>query len=279
MNQRRNTLAVSLLIASLLPITVNAHGRWVVPSHTMLTGNKPHTITVDMSISNELFKPDYGFIPLIPHEGQQKGPPPAQLNLIGPNDTKVSNIPFEYFVRKSVGAIELTQDGTHLISLQQAPVTFRLYTNDKGKRARAWGLDSALPDNSKHVTRYSMQSNLLSFVSRNKLTSAPLIKKGLEIANGSHPNDLFAGETARFQLLFNGNPVRKGHSLTVVRGETRYRNDRQVFEIETDNQGWFEFTWPNSGLYLVETELDVNDEQDALTNKYALFVTLEVAPE
>ena len=273
-------IGIALLISATLFVSrAEAHGRWVVPSHTMLTGETPHTITLDMSISNELFKPDYGFIPIDKSKDQSKGPPPAALAIVTPAGQFKGNLPFTYLVRKSVGAVELTENGTYLLTLQQAPVQFRMYKTASGKRARAWGFDSPLPAASQDIQRYQMHSNLLSFVSRNQLTDAPLLNSGLEIGFDSHPNELFAGETARFQLLFNGKPLAKRHDISIVRGATRYRNDRFIASITTDDNGWFDYTWPEAGMYLIEGELDVAVNGGKLVEKYALFVTLEVAPE
>jgi len=245
----------------------------------MLTGDKAHTINVDMSISNELFQPDYAFIPLDPSLDQSKGPPPASLNMIEATGEMRVNLPFHNLVRKSVAVIDITQQGTQLIYLQQRPVEFRMYQTEEGKKARAWGLHSPLPETAKNVEAYRMKSNLMSWVSRNGLTTPKTLNKGLEIAAGSHPNDLFVTETSRFQLHLNGKPLKQPIELAVLQGNTRYRNDRKIKKVVSDDNGWFSFTWQQAGVYLIEAELDLNADNDGIITRHALFVTLEVNPQ
>ncbi len=54
------------LILSLYSLGANAHGRWIVPSHTILSGENPEYVSLDFSISNDIFHPDipYGGKPL-----------------------------------------------------------------------------------------------------------------------------------------------------------------------------------------------------------------------
>ena len=40
-----------------------AHARWLMPSHTSLSGEKTHYVMIDASISNELFSPDKAYRP------------------------------------------------------------------------------------------------------------------------------------------------------------------------------------------------------------------------
>ena len=257
-----------------------SHGRWLVPSHLMLSGENPHTITVDMSISNELFKPDHGFLSKKPDSKQ--GPPVSVLNMIGPDSTASVGLPFTYLKRKSVGAIELTQDGTHHIYLAQAPVHYTNFVRADGKPWRAWGPRHLveLPEGATNPKAYKMLSTINSYVSRNKLSEPKLIGRGLELKAAEHPNDLFVGETSRFQLLFNGTPLASPTELLVVREGTRYRNDRETLAVTTNQQGWFDVSWQKPGMYLIETEIDMpSTKDDADIIRYALYTTLEVNPE
>jgi len=116
-------------------------------------------------------------------------------------------------------------------------------------------------------------------VSRNKMTKPVSFSIGLELLAESHPNDLFVGESARFQLQLNGKPVDKAVSIDVVEGNTRYRNERKTQKITTDKNGWFEIKWQVAGMYLIETEFDMPSKEVGIDiDKYSLFTTLEVNP-
>ena len=56
--------------------------------------------------------------------------------------------------------------------------------------------------------------------------------KGLEFAPVTHPDELVAGETAKFQFLIDGKPA-AGLKVTVIPGGKRYRNDEGAIELTT----------------------------------------------
>lgn len=270
-------IAAALLLVTQL---VHSHGRWILPSHTQLSGDKSQVITLDMSISNELFQGDYGFLYSVPKG--HKGPPPASLNMLTPNGKVVNKLPFEYFTRKSVGQAKLEQNGTYLFNLLQEPLYFVTYTDTKGKFGRAFGKRAQvkLPANAQNISAVQMISNITSYVSRNGQTTPPLIEQGLSLGKGTHPNDLFVGEKAQLQLLFNGKPVKAGVNVQLIPGGTRYRNDREVHQLTTDDKGMIEFAWNKAGIWLLEAEQEKPGKApDIDTEIYALYTTLEVNPE
>ncbi|MDX1361283.1 MAG: DUF4198 domain-containing protein, partial [Pseudoalteromonas tetraodonis] len=104
--------------------------------------------------------------------------------------------------------------------------------------------------------------------------------QGLELSGPTHPNDLFVGEQARFQLISDGKPVGEGIEVSILKGDTRYRNERGEIKVTTDKNGMFSTTWKEPGLYLIETSQKVTvNEKDVDASRYVLFTTLEVAPE
>ena len=76
----------------------------------------------------------------------------------------------------------------------------------------------------------------------------------------THPNDLYAGEAAKFRFLLDGQPAAK-LELEIVAGGTRYRDHQEEIKLTTDAQGEFSVTWPQAGMYWLETSL-----QDAKTS-------------
>ena len=104
--------------------------------------------------------------------------------------------------------------------------------------------------------------------------------KGIELVPLTHPNDLFAGEAAKFRVLVDGEPT-EGVEFEIVRGETRYRNAQDEIKAVTDAKGEFTVTWPAPGMYWLEAT-----RQDAKTSlpqarqrRLSYVATLEVLPQ
>ncbi len=280
------TASIAALIAmQALSNTASAHARWVLPSHTNLTGNKPHTITVDMSISNDLFAPTHGFI--MKSQGS-KNPyiTPAELTMITPDKTTVSDIPFINFNVKAVGKISLEQSGTHYIRLKQDPVFFTTYNNKDNSHGKAFGknvfktsADAKVPAGVSNVERVRYLPTLDTFVSRNGMSKQQYFGKGLEIRTAGHPNDLFVGEVTKFQLYLNGKAITESSTIDVIQGGTRHRNDRNIEKVTSNKKGWFDVKWNQSGMYLIETEYSVKSTQKHIdVDTYSMFSTFEVNP-
>ena len=96
----------------------------------------------------------------------------------------------------------------------------------------------------------------------------------------THPNDLFAGEEARFRVLVDGKPA-AGLEFEIVRGETRYRNAQDEIKATTDAKGELTVTWPEAGMYWLETgtEDDKTSIPQAEKRRLSYVVTLEVLPQ
>ncbi len=60
--------------------------------------------------------------------------------------------------------------------------------------------------------------------------------KGIELVPVTHPNDLFAGETATFQFLLDGKPA-AGLPVTVIPGGIRYRDQLNDMKVKTGADG------------------------------------------
>ncbi len=204
-----------------------AHGRWLVPSHTVVSGSEPTFVSLDMSISNDVFHSDspYGGKPLHAiHNASKteraqtsenvhplaKVAESTRLATIEPNGQKDDSATIINFGRKSVTAVKLEQNGTYYFGVQQIPVTYISFTHANGEPGRVWGSgDKAsrqLPKDAQSVNRVQLLNRVETYVTRNQSTPIPLQKEGLALRFDQHPNDLFAKEQATFTLLFNGNP-------------------------------------------------------------------------
>ena len=278
-NLLKTALIGALSLSALVSTSASAHARWLLPSHTSLSGDKAHYVMIDASISNQIFAPDKAFKP------KEKGAEydDTLLMALAPNGEPVSDTIRAYYLkRKSSAAVSLNEEGTYHIAMTQTPRYMTFYKNTQGKRKRVFGKKSEakLPSDATQIKTTKMISTVDTFVSRNGTSKPAMLGKGLELSGPTHPNDLFAGETAKFQLLQDGKPAEAGIEVSILKGDTRYRNVRGEVKVTTDKNGFFTATWKKPGLYLIETSSDFDsDEEGVDAGRYALFTTLEVAPE
>lgn len=294
------TRLVVFFILVLVSLNCLAHSRWIVPSHTVISGAETSAVAFDMSISNDIFHPDnpYGGVPpsAIENgttEADNKEPlhPLAEiakstrLQVTMPDgsvdlDSKIINLG-----RKSVSAFELAQNGTYRFDLIQKPIVFTTFKTNNDGHGRLFGkledVKSKLPDGARDVKEVNLLNRVRTYVSRNAPTQkniAPL-SRGLDIKFGAHPNDLFANEPASVRLLMDGEPL-ADTEIKITQAGTRFRNNRNVITITTDKKGNGLVSWPEAGLFLLEVEVEVaNSSSDKNLEMHTLYVTLEVFPE
>ncbi len=75
--------------------------------------------------------------------------------------------------------------------------------------------------------------------------------KGLEFVPVTHPNDLLAGETAKFRFLMDGKP-QSDMEVSLIPGSIRYRDQLGEIKTITDADGYISVKWPAPGLYWME---------------------------
>lgn len=277
-NLLKSAFIGALTFTALASSYANAHAQWLVPSHTSLSGDKAHYVMIDASISNEIFSADKAYRP------KEKG---AEYddNLImalNPDGKPVSDkIRAYYLQRKNSAAVKLSGEGTYHIAMKREPRLMTFYKDANGERGRVFaGKDSKdIPAGATDVKTIKAFSTVDTFVSRNGTSKPALLGQGLELSGPTHPNDLFVGEQARFQLLKDGKPA-ANIELAILKGDTRYRNERNEVKVTTDNNGFFTNTWQHPGLYLIEASTtEEPTEKDIDSVRYSLFTTLDVAPE
>ncbi|MDZ7922936.1 MAG: DUF4198 domain-containing protein [Marinagarivorans sp.] len=299
--------AVAVIVGVSISHLAFAHGRWIIPSHSILSGEQPAYVSVDMSISNDFFHPDipYGGKPLMPlpptkvdekdHAAvvmaerlkrMQKVMDTTQLKVVFPNGQQKSDYAIVDLGRKSASAVYLDYAGTYRLELTQDPVLITLFENADGKAGREFGspteVKDLLPEGAKSIKFMRVSHRVNTYITLNDVTKTALKPegKGLEIQFITHPNALFVGEKMRGQLLFNGKPVPEPITLHVTRNDTRYRNQRDEQKITIKADGKFEIPWKTAGLYVVEAEYtDKKPHPEIDLDNYALYSTFEVNPE
>lgn len=277
---------VSLIAATLLlgwASLSQAHGRYVVPSHTLVSGDKPQSISLTASISNDMFHPDK---PLGNEAGGKVNSFLQSLfetlnsGVVQP-DGSIQPMQWQAYQRFSASDLTLKQSGTYRVQLVQPETHMVTFKNAKGERDRRFGKETQLPDGATSITHRTIASNVVVYISHNEISDVPTTGKGLELAGNTHPNDLFAGEEASFAITFNGKPLTSAAKLHLVKGGTRYRNQRNDVELQTSDTGEFTLLLKEPGMYWLEVEYSRKGGHNSGVDVHhnTLYLTLEVFPE
>ena len=288
--------ALVLAIAALAPLSASAHKQWIIPSQAVVNGNDVW-VTFDGAVSNQLFFPDH--VPMRLDNVTAIGPDGRPVELKNAGTGKY----------RSTFDLQLQQTGTYRISNVNAGLSARWDTPEslaakakaeaEGKPSSGPGappetrggflrnatpaeLASKVPADAKNLQVTEGSSRVETFVTNgapNETALAPT-GKGIELAPVTHPNDLFAGEEATFRVLVDGKPA-AGLEFEIVRGGTRYRNAQDDLKATTDAEGLLKVTWPEPGMYWLETSVedDRTTVAQATQRRLVYVATLEVLPQ
>ncbi|SMF39858.1 Uncharacterized conserved protein, contains GH25 family domain [Alteromonadaceae bacterium Bs31] len=290
-----STSAVCVLaINSLYTVPANAHSRWVIPSHTVVSGDKPMSISLDYSISNDIFHPDIalgGASLSGEKQTKEQGANPmaalmmqTQASVVTPVGEIIS-LSSVNLGRKTSTFFTADKAGTYRVEISQPAIDVTLYKTDKGEAQRLFGtyeaVKSRLPKDANAIDALQFINRIQTFVTHNEISTKNLRPsgEGLELTHGTHPNELFALEQTRYQLMLNGRPIgdNKNSHVKITKAGTRFRNQRASLQPSISSKGEFQITWPEAGVYLLEADYEIESESGKVV--YALFLTLEVHPE
>lgn len=268
-----------LLVATALlsiPAAVSAHRGWLLPSGTIFSGTDSW-VTVDAAVSNDLFFFDHQPMRLDAMKVWQPDGTPGQLQ---------NGSTGRY---RSVFDVKLDKPGTWKIGSENSAVMGSFKVNGEEKRIGRRG--PPRPDMPPPLTVADIPANatdvkLTEIVNRNEIfvtAGAPTttvfkpINKGLELSPVTHPDELVAGEPAKFRFLVDGKPA-ANLKVTVIPGGKRYRDSENAMDLTTDAQGLLTVTWPAAGMYwLNATATDSNTTTPRATERRLGYVTtLEV---
>lgn len=256
---------------ALLPLAALAHKAWLLPSQTVIAGDKA-AITVDAAVSNDLFY--FNHVPL-----QTTG-----LVITAPDGSRVDaqNLATGRF--RTVFDVPLAQEGTYRLAV----VNNGLFASWKeGNQPRRWRGDAAtfareVPANAQDLQVSQSASRVETFVTHGAPTRTALTPSGvgIELDPVTHPNDLFAGEEATFRVLLDGKP-QAGLEVEIVRGGTRYRDAQEELKATTNAAGLFKIRWPQPGMYWLSIAgSDGNTSiPQAKQRRLSYVATLEILPQ
>ncbi len=269
----KRSLAVAVVLASVVPATALAHKAWLQPSQTVIAGANPW-ITVDAAVSNDLFY--FNHVPL-----RTEG-----LVITAPDGSVVEAQNMATGKYRTVFDVELKQQGTYRIATLNKSLMVRWEGADGkpgGLRgAKPEDLATQVPKDAKNLQVSQSVGRVETFVTNGSPNDTALkaTGEGIELLPVTHPNDLFAGEAATFKLLVDGKPA-TGLELEITRGGTRYRNAQEEIKVTTDASGQFSVTWPEAGMYWLETgtQDDKTTVPQAKQRRLSYVATLEVLPQ
>ncbi|MGE6531744.1 DUF4198 domain-containing protein [Pseudomonas sp. NPDC077382] len=283
----------ALALAVCLPLSAQAHRAWMLPSATVLSGEDPW-VTVDAAVSNDLFYFEHfplrlkgiGDLDNAPAGGPpgMRPRPVPELQLIAPDGSQLKAENGSLGRYRSTFDLHLTLKGTYKLAVANEGL-FASW-NEDGKQQRWMGNPGSfakdVPTNAETLKVSQTSNRMEVFVTSGNPTRDVLkpTGKGLELSPVTHPNDLFAGETAEFVFLLDGKPA-ADVAISVIPGGNRYRDELGEIKATTDAQGKVSITWPDAGMYWLEAELtsEKGISKPATERRASYSATLEVLPQ
>ena len=270
----RLLIAASAALALSAAAPAQAHRQWMLPSSTVLSGDDVW-VTVDAAVSNDLF--------YFEHQ-------PLRLDAVKAWAPDGSEAPIENKATgryRSTFDVHLTQKGTWRIA-SVADMLMGSYDLD-GRTERlprgttAANLAERLPAGATNVRTAEANNRNEIFVTVGEPTTTLFTPtgKGIELVPVTHPNDLFADETATFQFLLDGKPA-AGLPVTVIPGGIRYRDQLGQIDLKTGADGTVAINWPEPGMYWLNVTTPQAEREEGaggpppLARRASYVTTLEV---
>lgn len=265
---KKTCLGIAIGLLAFAPAAFAARA-WLLPSQTILA-RSGGWVTFDAANSDDLFSFNQGAMPI------------DALSVTTPDGQPVTPQNVAKGRTRSSFDLELRAPGTYRVAVAGDVVMARWEEEGKPKRWRGLPAEMAanIPAKADKLEVEQTQRRVESFVTVGAPSALKTTGVGLELVATTHPNDLYAGEPAKFQFLLDGKPA-KDLEVEIVAGGTRYRASPEAMVVMTGTDGTFSVTWPSAGLYWIDAGLD--DENATVPNvkkrRAAYNATLEVLPQ
>lgn len=271
---RKIKIALLLAVAAATALPAQAHRAWILPGATVLSSDDPW-VTFDAAISNDIFHADYHAMGL------------DDVKVLDPDGSKVNLQNTNTGAVRSNFDLQLKQKGTYKIESASSGLTASWEENGELKHWRGSKDEFAkeVPADASNLELAEYFRRIETFVTAGA-PSEGVFKKGensgLTLMPQTHPNDLYAGEKATFQLLLDGQPA-KNVEVEVLPAGTRYRDQQKRITEVTDAQGKVTFAWPEAGMYWLGASYEDDKSSfsagDTQAKRHVSYmVTLEVLP-
>lgn len=249
--------------------TAHAHDVWLLPSSTVLSGDNSW-VTVDAAAGNDKFYFNHNALRL-----NGLTITAADGSAVEPQNVSTGKL-------RSTFDLNLTKPGTYRLALVNDSIAARWEENGVPKRwfGRPDAVDQNVPDHAEKLSVWQSVRRIETFVTAGKPSELKAIGKGLELLPITHPNDLYAGESASFQLLLEGKPA-AGVEILIVPGGGRYRDQVGEIKLKSDEEGKFAVKWPHPGMYWMDVDMqdDKTATRRATERRLAYVATFEVLPQ
>lgn len=232
-----------------------AHRAWIKPDTTVVS-KEDSWVAFDAAISNDIFGFDHHAMRL------------DMLSAYAPNGEQIPLQNTHTGKYRSVFDLQLNQQGTYKVAFASESLRAS-WVNSEGEK-QYWpgrGQVASLSDFSEQVPK-DADDLMVSHVYRRMETfvtaGAPSREvlqpsgQGVELITHTHPNDLYAGETAELSVHLNGEPI-EGATIEVIPAGMRYRDQQNEIKTTTSSDGSFSINWPHAGQYFME--INYSDDQ------------------
>ncbi len=261
----------SLALLSMLAAPAAYAARaWLLPSQTILA-RSGGWVAFDAAAADDLFSVNQATLPA---DGLTVTTPDGQP-LAPQNSAKART--------RNTFDLEMRQPGTYRITIVDDVIAARWEEEGKPKRWRGAASEMAanVPANAAKLDVEQNLRRVETFVTVGAPTELkPVAGAGLELIPLQHPNDLYAGESAKLRFLLDGKPA-ADLEVEVIQGGTRYRDAPDAIVQRTDKDGVVTIKWPAPGMYWIDA--GVKDEKSAAPNvkkrSASYNATFEVLPQ
>lgn len=261
-------LALLFCAAGVEASLVHAHGFWILPSSTVLSS--PQFVTFDAAVSNDPFHFNHRPLQI------------DALTIHAPDGSKVNPLNVSRGELRTTFDANLEQKGTYRLVILREGLRAFWKEGDQPKRfmGDAETLFKSVPDDAKDLKISEMINRLETFVTIGSPTVLETAGKGLEMMTSIHPNDLIVNEPLTLQFLVDGKPA-EGVKVEIIKGQTRYRNNRSELELESGKNGKVTITLPEAGMYWLDANFSDDKVSDTRVKKrdLAYKLTFEVLPQ
>lgn len=261
---------IALALAS-LALPASAHRPWLLPSATLVDGKEP-VVLVDGAVSENYF--DFDHMPLRMDAVAITGPDGQAIALPAVLGSRYRNS-FD---------LKMALPGTYRIALVNTTVIASYKAAGEVKRFR--GSEEAfardVPANAEGLAVNRQHTRIETFVSANQTSAVKPSGKGLELEPLTHPNDLHAGEQAKWRFTLDGKPL-ANFDFSLIAGGVKYRGVLGEVRLTTDATGTATFKLPDAGMYALNAAFpqprDKAPDGNPPANRYSYSATLEILPQ
>jgi len=250
----KHLVTLTTIAALTFSAAVEAHRAWIKPDATVLSKDNAW-VTFDAAVSNEIFSRDH--VPFRLTGVTAYAPDGSEVPLANSHTGKL----------RSVFDLQLTQQGTYKVAVASTSLQARWVAKNgerkfwpgRGVTTQPGDFEREVPQQAQDLVVLEYSRRIETFVTNGMPTETVLQPShhGFELVPITHPNDLYSGETAQFQLLIHGEPA-VGAEVTVIQAGMRYRAQQNEITTVSNASGEFQVTWPEAGQYFIEIDYQDN---------------------